>query len=209
MTTFTVSLDESAIAYVRSQVSSACEWGAPLSQRLLDVSISDAFAILSPKVHDRARSDFIGGGVDSEVADDLFASAISRWLSGSESDDVRRMLILEDVMSRRTDPVVNEADDVFFGDRVYLVASGGSDANSVAAEMSKLYGYPGVGVLSRVGGTGFSSRTLTSTDIELAADGAVAVVARAWDDEAFVIAPIDGRLTIDELGNFLADSGRA
>lgn len=194
-----VMLDDSAIGYVRSQLSEASGWNETLSLGLLSLPVAEPFALLSPVVHDRVKADFFAGRVDSEMADTCFAEATSNWLSADDSDDVKRVAVFTDVISRRSDPRLTDGDDRFLGDCVFCVASAGATPSEVSFQMSKAYGYPGIGVLSRVPVERFRAQELSDADIKAAVTGAAAILVRAWDDEAFVIAPVDGRLSPGEL----------
>lgn len=108
------------------------------------------------------------------------------------------MLLLEEPLGRYSDPVHATA-SIHFLDRVYYAASARATAEDVAQVCAELSGYPGIGVLSRPTSEGTFSGELSTQELDAVAGSAVAVLVRAWDNEAFLIAPIVGELAVPDL----------
>ncbi len=189
-------LGDEAISYVREEIAAASDdFDGPLARRLVDLGLGSPFSLLPLRSNLRAR-DFRRGGVDGGRADRCLAAAISRWLAQGP-EGTARLLLLEEPLARRSDPAV--ADAAFYAeDRVYFASSSGDDPSRVEFVLGQPTGYPGIGVLSECP-EGFASGADLTEQLDLLASAASAVLVRAWDDEGFIVVPVDDRLASRDL----------
>lgn len=190
-------LGSEALEYVLQELQLAADgFGGPLAARLLTCRIEPPFAYVRPDLA-LAVGNLRHGGVGGGLSDRRFARAVSQWISQPDSGH-RRMLLLEEPLGRYSDPVHATA-SIHFLDRVYYAASGRATAEDVAQVCAELSGYPGVGVLSRPTNEGTYSGELSTRELDAVARAAVAVLVRAWDNEAFLVAPVVGELAVPDL----------
>jgi hypothetical protein len=130
------------------------------------------------------------------------AAALAHWLS--QGDDLTRVLVLEDSVASWSDAWVQRElerrqDLRYLGEALYVVCEGKTSAEKIDKAFSLTSEYPGVGVLARLGDSLRGGRELTEGDLDSFAEGAVAVLACAFDAEGYLFAPVMGRLSPDEL----------
>lgn len=194
----TTHLAAEAIQYIREQLRVAAEsYGGPLAARLRHLDLGTPFALLSPKVV--AGAPDLTDGLPDDVPDpDLdLAEAVARWLAGSDPGH-ERMLVLEEPLGRAGNPAVHAA-NFSFETRVYWAATPGASADYVLDRLQSQSPYPGIGVLTRIPAPAEAGPVLDAAEFAALTDGAVAVLVRAWDAEAFVIAPVGDRLGPEDL----------
>lgn len=188
---------EDALGFVRRELSAAAQdFAGPLATRLLALELAAPFSFLKPDTASAAQ-EWRRGGIDDGGADACLASAISWWLHQSDAGH-RRLIALEEPLGRYADPSI-ESNSMHFGERVYHTASAGDGTDEVARAFNELSGYPGVGVLSRPPAGAIISDELRDDALDALADAAVAVLVRAWDDEAFLIVPVAAAPILDDL----------
>lgn len=190
----TVIFDEQAEGFVSEELASgAVGFEGPLAERLRLLQLGAPFSFLSGEpslpYHWRWSCPETAG------SDDFLTDAVTRWLG--QADDRQRMLILEEHMRRRSDPRPTRF-ELYLDERVYFAVSA-TTSSDVPDALNWVYGYPGIGVLTRIDSTFSSARDLDAADLDVVARGAVAVLVRAWDDEAFLIAPVLGQFHPDTL----------
>jgi hypothetical protein len=182
-----------ALAFVREELETgAGEFGGPLAARLLALELGSPFALLPSDTTLAARMERHPryGGVDDGSSDRRLAIVISQWLE--EADPGRRRLVrLEEPLARYGDPCVDPR-STHCGEHVYWAADRGAGPADVKRAFRKLAGYPGVGVLTRPPADAVISGALTDDAVQAMADAAVALLVRAWDDEAFLVVPVAG-----------------
>jgi hypothetical protein len=94
----------------------------------------------------------------------------------------------------------SDVEDAFaFGNRVFHLAAPPTTADRVRRTIRRLSGYPGMGVLSCPDRGIVAGDEASAQDLDALARSGVAVLVRAWDDEAFIIAPVSSRMTLETL----------
>jgi hypothetical protein len=185
------------LAFVRQELRTASTgFDGPLALRLADQELGFPFSFLAPDAVSVAR-DWESGGVDDGRSDRCLAIALSDWLRQPDPGRLR-LVALEDSLARYTDPVVDPR-MMHFGERVYHAARRGDGPDEVHSVFRRLPGYPGVGVVTRPLAGVVESCDLFEDALDAMALAAVAVLVRAWDDEAFLVAPVANRLTPNDL----------
>lgn len=188
-----VHLDDEALRYAREQLSVAgYDFDGPLARRLVDLALGSPFSFLPLDATAEVR-DFRRGGIDDGRSDECLSVAISRWLARQHTGSFR-FLLLEDPLARRSDPVAR-GETIFFQERVYFAGHAGDTPTEVAQVLGRAAAYPGVGVLSEIPYELDGGSDLTEDTLDALASSASAVLVRAWDDEAFVVAPVGERLS--------------
>jgi hypothetical protein len=186
-------LGTAALAFAREELhTAATEFGKPLAARLLALELGPPFALLTPDATLAARMErhLRYGGVDDGSSDRRLAIAVSEWL-GEADPGRQRLMALEEPLARYGDPRVDPR-TTHCGEHVYWTADRDAGPEDVERAFRRLAGYPGVGVLTRPPAGAVVSGSLTDEEIEAMADAAVAVLVRAWDDEAFLVVPVAG-----------------
>ena len=190
-------LGDEALVYAREELTTAGhEFDGPLARRLAGLTLGQPFVLLSGEASGRVY-DFRRGGVDNGGSDRCLAAGISRWLAQGPVGTTR-VLVLEDPFARRADVATGD-EAFFFEERVYFAGRTGDAADRIEHVLGRLAGYPGVGVLSEVSADFTAACDLTDHALNSLASAAAAVLVRAWDDEAFVVAPVGDRLTSHDL----------
>jgi hypothetical protein len=186
-------LGTAALEFAREELhTAATEFGKPLAARLLALELGSPFTFVTPDAALAARMERHPryGGVDDGSSDRRLAIAVSEWLG--EADPGRQRLVrLEEPLARYGDPRVDPR-STHCGEHLYWSADRGAAPEDVHRAFRKLAGYPGVGVLTRPPADAVMSGALTDEVVEAMADAAVAVLVRAWDDEAFLVVPVAG-----------------
>ncbi len=183
-----------AVQFVLEELRTAAEpgWDGQLAARLAGLEFDAPFSFLT-KVPRPGPHSFRSGGVHGGPSDRQLAEVISTWLS--EPDDLQRALVHEELLIPCREAGCHD-DEMYVGDRVYFVARAGADAEKVMQIWKWLYGYPGIGVLTKLPPSADASYELTAADLDAISEATVAVLARAWDDEAFLLAPVTGRFEL-------------
>jgi hypothetical protein len=193
-----VELGTAALEFVREELRTAATgFGGPLASRLVVLELGFPLALLTRDMA-RAAHDLQSGGVDDGNSDRRLAIAVSGWL-GDPDPGHRRLLVLEDPLARHTDAGIDPR-SMHFGDRVYHSAHQGDGPDQVWHAFKELAGYPGVGVLTRPAADTVASGALADDTLDAMADAAVAVLVRAWDDEAFLVVPVAAAFGPSDLG---------
>lgn len=189
-------LPDHALVYVREELETAAsEFKGPLAQSLREFDLDTPFSLL-PSEAANAAMDLRHGGVDQGEADNHLAASLSAWL-GRPDPGRRRLVVLEESLALGSDPDVGASWQI--ENRIYYVAQPGESNENVRRALRCLTGYPGIGVLTRPPMSLVPAVASTREELAVVADYATAILVRAWDDEAFVVVPIGGRLRPDEL----------
>lgn len=190
-------LGDAALRYAREELKAGGQdFDGPLASRLIHLAAGPPFSLLEPETRARTH-DFRRGGVDDGRSDECLARAISRWLAETPVG-TDRLLLLEDPLARRAD-IASADDAVYHGDRVYYAGVSGDAPDRIERAFRRLAGYPGIGVLTELPTGAADSVDLAEQTLNLLSDAASAVLVRAWDDEAFIVVPVDGRLAPQDL----------
>jgi hypothetical protein len=199
-----LTLGEPALVFVREQLELAAGEGffGPLAGRLKALDLDAPFAFVLPE--EDPPDNLAHGFVRGTQARSATATAVSAWL-GRESAAGVRTLVLEESLGRWSDPwrlrysIEHPGEPPHLGEKLYWTASAGDDAAEVERIFGRHSGYPGVGVLCAPPASRLSTGELEDRDLDAIATHAVAVLVAAFDDEAFVIAPVAHSSIRDEL----------
>lgn len=186
-------LGAEALEYAKSELRlSADGFGGRLAHEASLHELGRPFAVVDRQ--EQPPQDLRVGGIGRGM-DRVLAVAIRSWLRAAPVSK-GRTLILEDPFARSTDPLPRNADQrlSFVGDHVFFVAHGGSD-QEVLETLRAPAEYPGIGGLFEHD----ASEGDVGDLIQTAADSCSAVLARAWDGEGFLVAPVASRLAPSEL----------
>jgi hypothetical protein len=201
-----------ALEFIREQLLLAAGEGfdGPLASRLCGARLTRAFAFLPPSSFEEATKSYTDGLRSDKTADTCTAIALSRWLA-SPAPEHKYSVHFEEPLARFSDPfVARQASGVdsllHYGERVYYSVFTGDGFEQVANAMSRVSGYPGIGVMAAWPEGGERPFELSAKDLDAIARRAVAVLVRAWDDEAFMIAPVgDARVEQELLSGLVAN----
>jgi hypothetical protein len=192
-----------SLSFVRSELAVAAnDFDGLLAKRLLLLRFSIPFGFLPRDAMPRAR-DLRRGGICDGLSDASLANAVRGWLQ-TPLNQGKRLLILEEALGRRGDPA-NRQGAVYCGDRVYRVLGSAADVTEIHDALRCLSGYPGVGALVVIPSSADIGREIDTSALDTLANSAVAVLIRAWDDEAFAVVPVGSRLSLGDLD--FVDSG--
>jgi hypothetical protein len=196
-----VPLGPSALDFVREQVALGAGEGfdGPLAARLERLSLDEPFAFLTADTKLGSSSEW--DSLDQPIGNQHLAKGIRRWLGESPG----RLLVLEEPLGLRYDPATHREPrerTLFFKERKYYIASSRTDQPDTLDSLDRVSGYPGIGVLTAPGiniEACLGRREFSRGELDRLAKRALAVLVRAWDDEAFMIAPVKCRLDPEAL----------
>jgi hypothetical protein len=179
-------------------------WDAPLSRRLASLRLEESICFLSPRglaavtsrVRQQGEIDFETGGAVASGADAAVARLITRWLAAPDPSH-RRLLVLQELMAKWSDPGTGPP-DVHLGEHLYVVEDAESRADDIERSLRSLYGYPGIGILTRPDSALAIQEELSEADLDAMASATVALLVRAWDDEGYLIASVQSRLELEQ-----------
>jgi hypothetical protein len=194
------SLPVGAVEFVREELTLGVDgFDGALAQRLLELPLDRPFAFLGRDAREDAIGNLHSGGVDDGRSDAWTATVLAGWLNAPGGGGAR-VLALEEPLARWNDEAGQAVEDAFaFGNRVFHLAAPPTTADRVRHTMRRLSGYPGMGVLSCPDRGIVAGAEASAQDLDALARAGVAVLVRAWDDEAFMIAPVSSRITLETL----------
>ena len=190
-----------ALAFIREELTLGADgFDGALAQRLLELPLDRPFAFLRRETQEHAIRYFPAGGIDDGRSDACTATVLAGWLNASDGGSGARVLALEEPLARWNDEAGHAVEDAFaFGNRVFHLAAPPTTADRVRRTIRRLSGYPGMGVLSCPDRGIVAGDEASAQDLDALARSGVAVLVRAWDDEAFIIAPVSSRMTLETL----------
>lgn len=162
--------------------------GDGLNLRLADCEVSEAMTLAS--LEESELPEF-STARDRAAADVKSATRqlISRWIEAS-SPDRYRFEAFEDTIKRRSDPVADEPDEVFFGDTPFVLLPDPRSSADPAEFLVSIGNFEDIGFLCETAPWRLDESELKAEDVDRIADGAVAAIVNAWDNCGVIVALI-------------------
>ncbi|MBI4898484.1 MAG: hypothetical protein HY827_08995 [Actinobacteria bacterium] len=191
-------LGDRGVSYVKKAIEKGASARRPLADMLTGADITDAFAFIAASSCERAEQDFNGMYIGSTQADELLESSIACWIGEERNANRQRVLVLEEFLAKRSDPAPSLDTDYFFGEWTYSICTTPTQ-REVSNAFAGLVSHPGIGVLSSPGLHVFSDHEIMPESMTEIAAATSAVLVSAWDDEAFIVAPVSNRINSETM----------
>lgn len=176
-------LGDEALEYIRSELSDGRGLGSRLVQHPLDGSL---IAILPASVPADAALDFQSGDVARGQEVTKLADLVWTYVS----ERTVGVCVFEHATLRAGDPHFPALDYFTVGADVYLILTGSSDLESIAAAAKETHWYPSIGVLSTlsdrqiVPASGSSQPEAVLDELAARVEG---VIVGAYDGESWIV----------------------